>query len=766
MMKGIGRFFLLMLLVSAVSSVRVRGEGAPSQDELLLADGLFARGFYDMALTEYERLLERYPAFDGRDALLFRAAESARRHDRPTLARRLYEEILDGPGTGDFVPRARLRLADLAFEAEAYSAARRHAAALLVLNPPPDLAAAALHTLAETAEQLGDAEESRIRRTQLLREHPQDPHAAYAAMHLAMSEPRQNVQERREWFRAALRNPPSRDLEVEALWGLGMLELDEGNAAEAAHALDQLRAAHPDHPRVQTGILTIAWSLMMADRYAEALEVAADAPARRRAEHPDSWLYLEAVSLRGTGRDEESYSKFRQLLDDFPGSRFRTRSAFDLALMYAEREEHEGVIALSGELMAFPERREDALWLLAESFRGLGRTEEALQRYEELAGLRPSTARTRDAAFQRALLLRRTDPAEAAGALMDFAVANPEDSRAFSSLRAAGGLWMEQGQVSAARRAWRSALELYPEDPNRHEVGFSLAMMELREGDVNEARRLFERILSDDSEGPRRARAAYWIAVLADDRGDDRAGELLRSALAREQSADHQRNLRLRLARLLEAQGDLEAAESEYRTLLEEPNAPGLSDMRLGWMLRRVRERRDHEAMLRIAEVMTEAHRSDMTRETGYYARAEVFKARGQLEEAVPAWRAGLQLEGRSRQAAAAAYGLGRAYMLMEEPDSSEDSFRKALQLAAGLEDARYQAMAMMGLGDLFSLRGDWNEAARMYMGLAVLFDDPELTPAALTQAAEAFTRAGRDTEAERALRERKTRFPEFTQEP
>lgn len=756
--------FLASICMAAGMSMPLRADGGPAQEDRLLADGLFARGFYQMALTEYERMLDAHPAFEGRETLLFRAGEAARRQDQLSVAERFYEEIVGLTDSGEVLIRARLRLADMAFDRAEFTGAQRQAAAILALNPSADLAAAALHTLAAAAAENGEAAEARARREELVLRFPLDPHAAYAAMSLAALEGPADFVARRRWLEAALRNPPSPDLEVEALWQRGLLELDADEPAEAARQFDRLWRLHPDHPRVQIGGLTIAWTMMLAGRFEDALQVAADLPARRKEEQPDSWLYLEGVSLRNLERNTEAYERFRDLLNRFPASRFRTRVAFDLSLLYFDREAYYSVIALSEDLLAFPERREDALWLLAESHRLLGQTQEALRRYEELAGRRPHSGRTRDAAFQRALLLRRTDVRAAPAALADFAREHPGDPRAFSSLRVAGTLWSEQGQVSSARRVWRLALDQYPNEPNRAEVAFALASLELREENPVEARRLFSEVLDLDPEGPRSAVSAYWLAALAADQNDPGAETLLRAALRREQSPLHQRNLRLRLARLLERAGDLEAAEGEYRVLLEEPGAPGLSEARLLWLLRRAEQRNDAEARAAVALRMEEETRSAAIRETGYFARAEVELSRGNSDAAVLAWRSGLALGGETRAAARAAYALSRTLLETGEVGDAVSLLQETLRRASRFEDHALQAGVMMALGDAHRLQEDWNEAARMYMGLAVLFDDSELIPRALTGAAQAFERAGRSDEARKALQELQNRFPEFSE--
>ena len=62
--------------------------------------------------------------------------------------------------------------------------------------------------------------------------------------------------------------------------------------------------------------------------------------------------------------------------------------------------------------------------------------------------------------------------------------------------------------------------------------------------------------------------------------------------------------------------------------------------------------------------------------------------------------------------------------------------------------------------GDLLDLKQDDAGAAKAYMTVAVLYDDPLLTPKALTRAAEAYRRSGNEAEAEKISAELHKRFP------
>ena len=56
----------------------------------------------------------------------------------------------------------------------------------------------------------------------------------------------------------------------------------------------------------------------------------------------------------------------------------------------------------------------------------------------------------------------------------------------------------------------------------------------------------------------------------------------------------------------------------------------------------------------------------------------------------------------------------------------------------------------------------DFEEAGKAFMSVALLYDDPEITPQALSKAAKAYEKAGKPDEAERARTQLHEKYPEF----
>ena len=54
------------------------------------------------------------------------------------------------------------------------------------------------------------------------------------------------------------------------------------------------------------------------------------------------------------------------------------------------------------------------------------------------------------------------------------------------------------------------------------------------------------------------------------------------------------------------------------------------------------------------------------------------------------------------------------------------------------------------------------DEAGKAFMGVALLYDDPAITPRALQKAAAAYQKAGRKEEADRVTKQLHDRYPDF----
>jgi TolA-binding protein len=76
--------------------------------------------------------------------------------------------------------------------------------------------------------------------------------------------------------------------------------------------------------------------------------------------------------------------------------------------------------------------------------------------------------------------------------------------------------------------------------------------------------------------------------------------------------------------------------------------------------------------------------------------------------------------------------------------------------------EGRVNAEARLLSGEVQLERQHFEEAGKAFMSVALLYDDPAITPRALEKAAKAYEKAGKNDEANRVANELHQRFPDY----
>jgi TolA-binding protein len=74
--------------------------------------------------------------------------------------------------------------------------------------------------------------------------------------------------------------------------------------------------------------------------------------------------------------------------------------------------------------------------------------------------------------------------------------------------------------------------------------------------------------------------------------------------------------------------------------------------------------------------------------------------------------------------------------------------------------EGRLNSEARLASGAIYFEEGDFDSAARAFLSVSVLSDDPVLAREGLTRAAECYRQSGNTEEAEKVLKELAERFP------
>ncbi len=102
---------------------------------------------------------------------------------------------------------------------------------------------------------------------------------------------------------------------------------------------------------------------------------------------------------------------------------------------------------------------------------------------------------------------------------------------------------------------------------------------------------------------------------------------------------------------------------------------------------------------------------------------------------------------------------LGATKIAAHKPDEAQKIAEEIMTLQP---EGRVNAEARLLAGDVQVERGRFEDAGKTFMGVALLYDDPTITPRALQKAAGAYEKAGKKSEADHATEELRAKYPEF----
>jgi tetratricopeptide (TPR) repeat protein len=119
-----------------------------------------------------------------------------------------------------------------------------------------------------------------------------------------------------------------------------------------------------------------------------------------------------------------------------------------------------------------------------------------------------------------------------------------------------------------------------------------------------------------------------------------------------------------------------------------------------------------------------------------------------------------IAIEAGTREGVEAGLFLGDVAMEQKSFAGAFDFYSKSAERASADELVDIRARSYFGMGRAAAAQEKWEDAARYFMSVGLLFDDQKLVPESLYRAAEAWRKLGRTADADKALEELKTRYP------
>ena len=728
------------------------------------AGGLLARGMYGMAASSYADYLKKYPDGAYVEEARYRMAESYFMNGEYGKALEGFQEIIKKATDPEIIGDARVRAGQILYtEGNNEKSSLFFRKALSTQGIRKEAAETAEYYLSEIGKSEGLTEEAIEAFSAFLDKYGTGRYAGFAALNLGdLYADSGDLVRAAQSYRKAADSASDDGFAAEARLRAGEVLSMEGRTSDAIEKYEKVMTAIQEtgpRDRAAMGIVVAYY------KAGESARVTAEAPALISgivdSEIKSRVEYLLANSYLDTDRFSEALALYNDIIEKGGVPRLVRRarinkcwalynlSRYDLCAETAQAYLDDG----------FEEDADEAAYIKARALASSGEWDRALENYRDFLKDHPGSDLRREALYDKGWAhYRRGERGAGADALGKFINEFPEDERSPGALLKIAQEYLEGAEYQRAADLYEKFLRDYHEDPQKQFAVYQMARSFYEAGEFDRAIELYDELL-EDLASPELAEAAlYWKALSYQRKGD------WENAIANfQQVAGKDGEYAVRASEavafnLFQKGEVVEAAEAYYYIITgsEDPRAGISGDIYL-WTAEFYTQMAESGRALEIISVFRERY-PGVSEDVAAYLTGVNYNTQGRSRDAVGYFTEALD-KGISSPARERCYlGLGVAWSAIGEDQKAMEALGNAL---SGAGDNITGAMARMEMGDIHSRQNDPASAARNYAMVAILYEDPEITPEALFRAATHFQRAGQGGEAERLFRELLAKYPE-----
>lgn len=773
-MKGAVLFIRTLIALCCLCSNLYAADAHPAEEntkaqaQLDFADGLFQRGFFKEAREEYQKFLAHYETHAAAPLAWLRLAESA-------YALGEYAQALESvrkAAAMELPQDKRYRAAML--EGECLYFTKQYDAAVSVLKGLTEGEAAAVmqarpwYFLGKAYFELGKYSDAEASLRHLLEAYTQSPEAPYAGYLLALVYAAMGNKEKAATaFSSLASSVDDPELKAEARYRAAEIYLSLGWYEAAAKAYEDLRKSFPASEYARTSTVNYAYALYQLQRPEEALAaldafLKGDPEAGRRVDA----LYLRGNLLQQMKRYDEALAVYREVQAHEDQKEFAIRAEYKIVqTLYQRGASAEAKSAATAFLQAHPEGpyAGEVAFLLGLILGAEGNYEDALQQFRRVAEKYGDGPLGGDTYFKIAectemLGLR----AQAAKAYDEFIARFPDHRLKAEALVRAGDNYFDSGDYPQAVARYAQVFDLGGTIPNEETVRYRYAVALLNNKQWTEAVAALERFTQSFPQSSYVVEALYRLGdlYLREIQDPVKAIECFQKVVEREPKGPWGGRALRGLALARYERKDFEQAAQLFLEIVREwPDIP-LTEEIYAWAGQWFFDHEQWESAGIILSALLTAVPTYPNPERVLYKIGEAYQRAGKTAKALEVLGKLVQTAPSSGIAVEAQYLMGQIY---EAQGDREHAFA-AYQAAADANSGEAAARAQFRLAELHEQEGEWDQAARSFMRVAILFLHPELSPEALLRASRAYEKMGNVEQAQRAREELLKDFPDSPQ--
>ena len=758
---------------AAADAAPARSAESPEQGQFNYANALFGRKLYDLAVPEYEKFLGLYPNSPDRGTALFYMAQAYRALDRTAAARTSFQSLLRDFPESKLAGPASYGLAEISFNEKDFASALPlfHRAAVKVKTPA--LALSARYFEGRCLENLERKDEARGVYQQVVAVKDSNPYRDDARLAIGMiflGKDRKG--DALEQFETLANETTKASLKAEATVRAGLIALDlaqsdkdkpdKAMTAKAAALLQKGRNL-PEAGRWK-GIATVGL-LRLEYQAGQYPQVVADyqknkeeVPEEVRAE----MMLLAGNSQRQLGQATEAQDLYQQIIQKYPKSEEAKDARYQRLIgLYnandpALRDEIDGFIKDNPE----GERADQARLLKAEALYKEKNFAAAAPLYADLRDSKLSAKLRAEAAFKLGWCFVQTrEPEKTVDAFNYFLQAFPSNPETPSALAQRALAYQEAKQYVRARSDLDTLLNNFPKAREREAALQQKALILGQLDDSKGMSATFQQLLKEFPKSAAAAQAHYYIGKSAFEAKQYEAA-LAEMNTARELNPEQYNGpagLRIMSSYFYLKQRD--ALAREVDKFFETSPAGQLPAEILEWLGVEFYNAKDYAAAAKYLSALSKSSNVASVKQDFWFYLGDAQMKLNQPAEAEAALQKFLQTTSDPAEKAKAMLALGAAKIGAHKPDEAQKIAEEIMSLQP---EGRVNAQARLLAGDVEMERNQFEAAGKAFMSVALLYDDPEITPQALAKASKAYEKAGKPDEAQRANAQLRQKYPDY----
>ena len=736
----------------------------PAKAQLAIADGLYQRKLYDLAVPEYEKYLGQYHDDSGRASAMYRLADCYQSLGQEAPALNTYRMLVDEIGTGEFVGSAAFRLASREFDRKAYWDAIPLYEKAYANAKAPEVKLTARYYQAKCLEIANKRADAQSLYEEVFKTKEKNPYRDAAGLSLAYFELENNQkQEALDRFQELGGEAGKPAVKAEAMTRAGILAGELKQRDKAEQFFKSVIALSSEGKWKQ-----IAWLELMkleyeGDKFSQVLDSYSKTMSALSNETKPSVLMIVANSYRQLGKQQKALDVYNQLINQFSASPEANDARFQRLVSLDATKDSSLIPEIDAFLATYPsrDRADKAKLLKAQALIQQNKFDPAGRLYLELADSSLPDSYKADCYYAASYSFSQLNNTQGAiNALSGLIEKYPHHKMASKALLKRAILYQEIKNYPNALSDFSKIVTDYGPSAERETALLQKGLTLGQQENYQDMTATFSQLLKDYPNSAGAAQANYWIgwAAFESKRYADAIAPLAEARKRNPEEYEEKVSLRMIFCYQTLNRKTEEAKEIDDFLQKDAKRFPLVSDSCL-WLGNSFYDEKNYAPAAKYLELITKNLERDKFDKGVWFLLGKSEIELKRYADAVGSLNSYLELAADPADRARGFLAISRAQLGAQQFDGARQSADQALTLQP---EGRLNADARMLLGDVEAAQGNYANAARSYLSVAVLYEDPEVTPRALEQAYQAYRQSGDESQATKTLSELKSRFPNY----